>query len=143
MRKLAFIVVLIAACAFAKAQGKLKHADTIGIGDEALYNDDDYTRPSFPGGLKQFYKYLAKNIRYPKNAVKNHIQGKVYLIFVIEIDGSIGDIKVNKGVSKEIDAEAIRVLKNSPKWIPGTHHRKPEPVRYRIPMNFELPKKSK
>jgi len=105
MRGVIFVVLLVVTCFYAEAQGKLKHLNIIRVGDEVPdevpYNDDDYTEPTFPGGLKQFYKYLAKNIHYPKNAVKNHIQGKVYLIFVIEKDGSIGNIKVKKGVSKE------------------------------------------
>ena len=140
MRRLAFIVAFVATCSFAKAQVKLKNTDTIHMGPEVLYADDDFTQPRFPGGLKQFQKYLVKNIHYPKSAVKNHIHGKVYLGFVVEKDGSIGDIKVFKSVSKEIDGEAIRVLKNSPKWIPGTHHKKPDLVHYRIPINFQLPK---
>lgn len=114
--------------------------DTLHLTSETLIADDDFTQPHFPGGLKKFYIYLSKNIHYPPGAVKNHIEGKVYLVFAIEKDGSIGDIKITKGVSKEIDAEAVRVLKNSPKWIPGTHHRKPNVVYESIPMNFQLPK---
>lgn len=123
MRLVLATIIFATACSFAGVQ------------------DDWETRPSFPGGLKQFYKYLAKNIHYPTNAVKNKIQGKVYLNFTVEKDGSVDNIKVVRGLSKDLNAEAIRVLKNSPKWNPGTHHDKPVPFIYSIPVNFEIPKK--
>jgi TonB family protein len=106
------------------------------------YFDDDYTQPVFPGGLKEFYKYLEKNVHYPSVAVKSRTQGKVIVTFVVEKNGTIGNVKVKKGGSKEIDAEAVRVLKNSPKWMPGTQDGKPVGVIYSIPIDFEVPKKN-
>lgn len=132
--------MLLLLCFFVKGQEKLIDDDTLKITGDNLVNDDDFTEPHFPGGLKNFYIYLSKNTHYPITAVKNHIEGKVYLIFAIEKDGSIGDIKVIRGVSKDVDAEAVRVLRNSPKWIPGTHHGKPDIVHESIPINFQLPK---
>src|SRR5579863_8359725 len=132
--KLVLVTILFAAIYLsAQAQVEKKHADTLNTSTEKLIADDWETRPSFPGGLKQFYKYLAKNIHYPASAVKNNTHGKVHLNFTVEKDGSIDNIKVVRGVSKDIDAEAIRVLKNSPKWIPWTHHDKPIPFPYSIP----------
>ncbi|MFB9844641.1 energy transducer TonB [Mucilaginibacter ginsenosidivorans] len=143
MKQLLFICVLIINCCSLKAQSKSAQIDTTHMEVNHPYNDDDYTRPTFPGGLKQFYKYLAKSIHYPTSAVKGKIHGKVYLNFTIEKDGNVDSVKVIRGVSKDIDMEAIRVLKSSPKWNPGTHHRNPIPYRYSIPINFELPKKGK
>jgi len=140
MKPILITIAFLTVFSVANAQSKLKHSDTLQVSDEVHYTDDDYTMPSFPGGLKQFYNYLAKSIHYPASAIKNNAQGKVYLDFTVEKDGSIDNIKVVRGISKDINAEAIRVFKNSPKWIPGTHHKKPEPVRYTIPMNFALPK---
>jgi periplasmic protein TonB len=141
MKPILIAIAFLTVFSVVKAQVKKKLPDTAGINADKFINDDWETRPSFPGGQKQFYKYMAKNIHYPASAVNSNTQGKVYLNFTIEKDGSIDNIKVVKGVSKDINAEAIRVLKSSPKWIPGTHHDKPIPFRYSIPMNFELPKK--
>ncbi|MEO6851079.1 MAG: energy transducer TonB [Mucilaginibacter sp.] len=95
--------------------------------------------PGFRGGLQNFYQYLIQNITYPPNAAKNRIQGKVFLTFVIEKDGSLSDVKVVRGVSTDIDAEAIRVVANSPKWIPGLQNGHPVRVQYTMPINFTLP----
>ncbi|HVV55573.1 MAG TPA: energy transducer TonB [Mucilaginibacter sp.] len=143
MKRTLLLSCLLLGISAVKAQIKIKHADTINIDKNVPIVDEDFTRPKFPGGLKQFYQYLTKNTHYPKTAVKYRIQGKVYLSFIIEKDGSISDVKVTKGLSKDIDAEAVRVLRNSPKWIPGTHDRKPIQYHYSMPMNFELPKKPK
>ena len=67
--------------------------------------------PSFKGGMDNFYRFLSANIRYPVNAVKNRTQGKVFITFIVEADGSLNDIKVIRGLSDDINTEAIRVLK--------------------------------
>lgn len=95
--------------------------------------------PSFPGGVDRFYRYLQVNIRYPGNALKNRSQGKVFVSFVVEKNGSLTDVKVLRGVSPDIDAEAIRVVNNSPKWKAGIQNGRPVRVRYNIALNFKLP----
>jgi periplasmic protein TonB len=94
--------------------------------------------PEFPGGFNNFTQFLAKNIHYPADAVKNHRQGRVILSFVVETDGSLTEPKVVKGVSEDIDAEAIRVLKSSPKWQPGLQNGKPVRVQFAVPITFSL-----
>jgi protein TonB len=94
--------------------------------------------PTFPGGFENFYKFLAQNIRYPANAVKDRIQGKVFLTFVVEKDGSLTDIKVIRSVSGDIDAEAVRVLRSSPKWKPGIQNGRPVRVQFAVPIDFSL-----
>ncbi len=73
----------------------------------------------FPGGLKAFYKYLAETIKYPKQAKRMGIDGRVFVQFVVERNGVLTDIHVVKGIGAGCDEEAVRVLKNSPKWKPG------------------------
>lgn len=92
--------------------------------------------PMFPGGNVQ--KWIAKNVKYPVLAMENGIQGKVYIQFVIERDGSITDVKVLRGVDASLDKEAVRVVKAMPKWKPGKQRGKPVRVSYTLPINFQL-----
>ena len=94
--------------------------------------------PEFPGGASKFYEYLTKELKYPKNCMEKGISGKVIVEFVIERNGSISNVKVVTKVHPELDAEAIRVIKGSPNWIPGEQLGKPVRVFYTIPINFSL-----
>ncbi|AMR30550.1 hypothetical protein A0256_03485 [Mucilaginibacter sp. PAMC 26640] len=96
------------------------------------------TQPTFPGGEAGFAAYLAKNIRYPKAARDNKIQGRVVMGFVVEKDGTLSGIKVIRSVEHSVDAEAIRVLKGSPKWVAGSEKGSKVRVQYAIPINFAL-----
>lgn len=98
------------------------------------------TQPSFPGGMDKFYQYLGKAVKYPAEAQKNNIQGKVFLSFTVEKDGTLSDIKVEKKLEPSLDAEAIRIVKASPKWIPGKQEGKPVRVKYNLPISFSLSK---
>ena len=95
-------------------------------------------QPEFPGGLKAFYQYLNDNIKYPKEAAKNKIQGRVFLSFVVEKNGALTNIKIMRGVSADINEEAIRVLSGSPRWTPGIQFGVPVRVKYNINVNFAL-----
>ena len=95
--------------------------------------------PSFPGGIDEFYGYLQANIKYPPDAKKNRLQGTVFVSFVVEKDGSLTNSAILKGVSPDIDAEALRVINNSPKWKAGIQNGRPVRVQYSIPLNFKLP----
>lgn len=92
----------------------------------------------FYGGYEAWKNYLLKELKYPEIAIENEDQGTVYVQFVIETDGSIGDVKVTKGVSFEIDREAKRVIKNSPKWIPGRTNKANVRTRLNIPIKFNI-----
>jgi len=98
----------------------------------------DAKTPQYPGGTTGLYSYLAKHIKYPAVAQKNNIQGKVMLAFNVEEDGSIADITVIKSLSKETDAEAIRVMKSSPRWNPGHENGVPVRTKYVMNINFSL-----
>ncbi|PWS28232.1 energy transducer TonB [Pedobacter yonginense] len=95
-------------------------------------------QPQFPGGMQAFYQYLGQHIKYPKEAAKNKIQGKVFLTFIVEKDGALTHVEVTRGVSPEIDAEALRVISSSPKWNPGMQDGLPVRVKYNINVNFNL-----
>jgi len=94
--------------------------------------------PGFPGGLAAFGKYLGKNIHYPAVARENNTQGRVIVTFVCERDGSLTDVKVVRGIGDGCDEEAIRVIKNSPKWTPGIQNGRPVRVQYSVPIAFTL-----
>jgi protein TonB len=94
--------------------------------------------PEFPGGLDKFGAYLGKAIRYPAVARENGTQGRVIVTFVVEKDGSLTDIKVTRGIGSGCDEEAVRVLKNSPKWKPGIQNGRPVRVQYSVPISFTL-----
>ena len=94
--------------------------------------------PEFPGGAAECFKFLAKNIRYPKNAQKNGVQGRVILQFVVDKDGSIDNIKVVRGISWDLNDEAKRVVKKMPKWKPGTIGGEPARILFTLPIVFRL-----
>jgi protein TonB len=96
------------------------------------------TQPGFPGGMKKFYEFLQKTMKYPPMAQENNIQGKVHLSFVVEKNGALTDIKVERKLGGGTDEEAIRVLKASPRWTPGIQNGKPVRVKYNIPISFTL-----
>lgn len=90
------------------------------------------------GGLDEFRDWCLKQIVYPQAAIDNGIQGNVVLSFVIEKDGTLTNIKVLRSRDRDLDAEAVRVLKSSPKWQPGKNRGKPVRVTYTLPINFQL-----
>ena len=94
--------------------------------------------PSFPGGMKAMMDYLAKNIRYPAKAVKNKIQGRVIVQFIVDEKGNLSDIKVVKSAEPSLNAEAVRVVKSMPRWNPGMQNGKAVKVRYTLPVTFRL-----
>lgn len=91
--------------------------------------------PEFPGGHKAFGEYFSKNYKYPN--VKG-LKGRVFVEFVIEKDGSIGDIKVLRDLGYGTGEEAIRVLKESPLWKPGMQEGKLIRVKYALPINVDI-----
>ena len=94
--------------------------------------------PEFPGGMEAMIDFLSKNVNYPEIAAKNQIQGKVFVQFVVDKTGQIGDVKVVRPVNDELDAEAIRVVKSMPNFIPGRQDGKAVSVYYTLPIIFKL-----
>ncbi len=94
--------------------------------------------PEFPGGELALRQFIANAIKYPVIAQENGIQGRVYVTFVVNTDGSIADAKIARGVDPSIDKEALRVVNTLPKWKPGKQRGKPVRVSYTVPINFVL-----
>ena len=94
--------------------------------------------PEFPGGMPALISYMQNNIKYPKDAEKQKVEGRVLVQFVVETDGSISDVKVAKEVFPSLDAEGIRVVQTMPKWTPGKHKGKIVRVQYTLPIVFSL-----
>ena len=94
--------------------------------------------PSFPGGDEKMYKYLGNNIKYPQVARETGIQGRVFVNFVVEPDGSVSNVKVLRGIGGGCDEEAMRVVKAMPKWTPGKQRGKAVRVSYTLPVVFKL-----
>ena len=97
--------------------------------------------PEFRGGESAYNTFIKRTLHYPLNARKKHIQGKVFLSFVIEKDGHVTNVQVVQGVSAELNSEAIRVIKKSPKWRPGIENGRPVRVQYTMPIRFTLARK--
>lgn len=94
--------------------------------------------PLFPGGHQALFDYLEKNIKYPANARKHSIQGRVIVQFTVDEKGRLSNIKVVKSVEPYLDAEAVRVVKSMPRWNPGIEKGKAVKVRYTLPVTFKL-----
>ncbi|MBD5279526.1 MAG: energy transducer TonB [Bacteroides sp.] len=92
----------------------------------------------FPGGIAALMKWLNQNIRYPEQAAANDIQGRVIVKFVVEKDGSIGAVEILKGVDKDLDREALRVVKKMPKWQPGKNNGVAVRSYFNLPVTFKL-----
>lgn len=96
------------------------------------------TMPQFPGGTAALMKFLGENIKYPIIAQENGIQGRVFVNFVVNTDGSIVNVNVMRGVDPALDKEAVRVVKTMPRWQPGEQRGKKVRVSYTLPVNFQL-----
>lgn len=113
-------------------------------GEEYGEYEDDYVfvvveeAPRFPGGYKALMKWLSNNIKYPQVAQLNMIQGKVFVNFVVNKDGSVCNVTVTRKVDPSLDAEAIRVCRKMPKWKPGKQRQKPVRCSFTLPINFTL-----
>jgi protein TonB len=95
-------------------------------------------QPGYPGGEEARISYLQQNIKYPEEAKELGIQGKVFVTFVVEVDGSISDVRVLRGIGGGCDEEAIRVVKSMPKWVPGKQRGVPVRVQFNLPIKFTL-----
>ncbi len=94
--------------------------------------------PAFPGGETALMKYISDNVKYPKVAAENNIQGKVIVQFVVDNTGKVVDSKIARKVEPSLDAEALRVINSMPNWIPGKQGGQNVSVRYYVPVNFRL-----
>ena len=96
------------------------------------------TQPNPPGGMSGWNKYLSENLKYPTQARRMGVEGSVILVFVINTDGSIQDVEVLRGIGGGCDEEAIKIVKNAPKWEPGKQRGRAVRTRMRLPIRFKL-----
>ena len=94
--------------------------------------------PQYPGGQIAMMKYIMENMKYPEQAMKKGIQGRVAVRFIVEKDGSISDVKPILSVHPLLNKEAVRVVKSMPKWSPGKQNGKPVRVQLIVPIMFKL-----
>ncbi|KAF0128599.1 MAG: TonB family protein [Bacteroidetes bacterium] len=94
--------------------------------------------PEFPGGINALMNFIARNIRYPEMAREQMIQGRVYLSFIVEKDGSVSSIELLRGIGGGCDEEAIRVVNAMPSWQPGRQNGRAVRVAYNLPIRFSL-----
>lgn len=116
------------------AETKSKEATEVHIYNSGLLDSP----PDFPGGNKKLIRYLNSEIRYPRQAREQQVQGRVFVSFVVEPDGDLSNFKVVRGIGAGCDEEALRVLRNSPAWKPGMLDGHPVRSSYTLPVIFRL-----
>ena len=107
--------------------------------DESVIYRSAEQMPRFPGGEAALMKYIKSHIQYPAEALKSRIEGSVILQFVVDKTGKIGEVKVVRSVDKDLDKEAVRVIKSMPKFTPGRQNGQAVSVWYTLPVTFKLP----
>jgi len=95
-------------------------------------------QPTPDGGMAAFYKYVSKNLKYPAQARRMGIEGRVFVQFIVDKDGSITSVQAVKGIGAGCDEEAARVIRGAPKWRPGKQRGRPVKVRMILPITFKL-----
>ncbi len=113
--------------------------DIVEVKEEPIFITVEQS-PVFIGGLEELGRFLSKNLRYPRQAVQQGIEGKVYVQFVVGRDGKVSQISVLKGIGFGCDEEAMRVVSMMPTWTAGKQGGKPVSVRYNLPISFKLQK---
>ena len=144
-----FILILGLIILSCNAQ-KIRHKDSSVLNEtnENVHIDDDgielttYVEimPEFPGGTVALMKYLSDYVRYPNEALKDAIEGRVIANFIVNGDGSISDITIVRSLHPLLDAEEVRVINAMPKWSPATQRGKPVGIRFTLPVSFSLNK---
>lgn len=140
MKQIIITMLLLLAALTLNAQDKGKTPQDAEKGEQKYEVFDDYFEPTpqFPGGDKAYLDYIKKNMRYPEEAKKKGIEGRVLVQCVIEKDGSHNSYKVIKSADSLLNEEAIRIVKGMPKWIPARLWNKPTRIRYTQPITFKL-----
>ena len=135
----AFMAVVFAparANAQRKVRNKYVRPKRIEV-DNKVYNVCELM-PCFKGGDAALLQYLGKTARYPQSAQKIKKEGCVIVSFIVEKDGAVSNVKVVRSVTPTLDAEAVRVIKAMPKWVPGKQDGKLVRVKYNVPVSFRL-----
>lgn len=135
--KLLSLLIALFLCLPLSAQHQKESAPRVDSNGVFLTPDK---MPEFPGGMQAMMKYLSTNVKYPADAQKRGVSGRVIVQFVVMEDGTLGQEKVVRGVDSLLDEEAIRVVKAMPQWSPGMADGKAVKVRFTLPITFNLSK---
>ena len=111
----------------------------ISQSNQSVY-DQVEQMPEFPGGMPAMIEFLQTNLKYPKDAIKQQVGGRVMVMFVVETDGTLSNVRVAKKVFPSLDSEAVRVVKTMPKWKPGKEKGRPVRVNFTLPVVFSTKK---
>ena len=131
------VLILASLFCFASAQAKQAVVFDAPENDTTIYTIVD-EMPQFPGGDSAMVAYIIHNVHYPQAEKEQGIQGKVFVGFVVEKDGSISNVEVKKGIGEECDAEAVRVVQSMPNWKPGKHGGEFVRVSFMLPINYKI-----
>ena len=107
------------------------------VKEEEIFMDVDEPA-SFPGGVSNMNEYIKRNLRYPQQARETGTQGKVFVTFVVEKDGSLTNVKVSRGIEYSLDKEAVRLVKSMPRWNPARRQGKVVRMSYILSIRFDL-----
>ena len=134
MKRLALLLsaILLTNMAFCQEEKK------VSVDDEVFVVVEE--QAEFPGGLDSMYAYIVKNLKYPEAAKEKGIEGRVFVSFIIEKDGSISNILIKRAIGGGCEEAAVEMIKNMPKWKPGKQRGKPVRFQFVLPIKFELPK---
>ena len=110
---------------------------------DAIYGEnneipDTVDPPTFPGGKAALSQFLGENIKYPAEAIKEKIEGRVLVSFIVDVDGAISEARILRSAHPLLDREALRVIRMMPMWNPAKEDGKPVKVRYSLPVSFKL-----
>jgi protein TonB len=133
MKKL-ILMLLVAECCLITANAQ---KTVVSQTDQKVF-DTVEQMPEYPGGMQAMIEFLQTNMKYPEDAAKQKVEGRVMVQFVVETDGSVSDVHVAKQVFPSLDAEAIRVVQAMPKWTPGKEKGKVVRVKYNLPIVFRM-----
>lgn len=112
--------------------------DTVGIDDARIGTVLVEEMPEFPGGQEALAAFIKQEVKYPKKAKRAGIQGKVYVSFIVEKDGSVTEVSIARGVDPLLDEEAMRAVRLMPKWKPGLMNGTPVRTKFNLPVSFVL-----
>ena len=127
-------MLLMAACCLMTANAQ----KTVVSQTDPKVFDTVEQMPEYPGGMQAMIAFLQTNMKYPEDAAKQKVEGRVMVQFVVETDGSVTDVHVAKQVFPSLDAEAIRVVQAMPKWTPGKEKGNVVRVKYNLPIVFRM-----
>lgn len=130
----AFLLAMLIPSLFTTARGQGPEHVLDTVTDTVAHVQE---QPVYPGGMERLYVFLRKNTKYPKQARKEGIGGRVYVEFVVDRTGDVRDVKVLRGVHPLLDAEAARAVARMPRWEPGYMDGVPVNCRYTVPVNFK------